>query len=178
VDPGLSERIYQRLLGPAFATLPRPLRSIHARSGRHRYRGEVEVARGRGALATLCAWTTQLPPNGRGVIEVEIDAADACETWTRRFGGHRMASRLWARDGLLHERLGMLRFGFKLVIEDDVIVWRVERVHALGMRLPRTWFVGVQARESEREGRYCFDVVAALPVVGRLLGYRGWLHVG
>ena len=178
MDAGLSDVIYPRLLGPAFATLPLPLRSIHARSGRCLYRGEVEVVRGRGALATLCAWTTRLPPNGRGVIEVEIDAADTRETWTRRFGRRRMASCLWARDGLLHERLGMLRFGFKLEIEDDVIVWRVERVRALGMRLPRRWFAGVQAREFEREGRYCFDVVAALPGVGLLVGYRGWLDVG
>jgi hypothetical protein len=178
MDAGLSDGIYPRLLGPAFATLPMPLQSIHARSGRHLYRGEVEVVRGRGALATLCAWTTRLPSNWRGVVEVEIDAANARETWIRHFGEHRMASRLWARDGLLHERLGMLRFGFKLGIEDDVIVWRVERVHALGMRLPRTWFAGVQARESEREGRYCFDVAAALPGVGLLVGYRGWLHVG
>jgi hypothetical protein len=178
MDAGLSDGIYPRLLGPAFATLPMPLRSIHARSGRHLYRGEVEVVRGRGVLAMLCAWTTRLPPNWRGVIEVKIDAADGRETWTRRFGEHRMASSLWARDGLLHERLGMLRFGFRLGIEDDVIVWRVEQVHALGMPLPRRWFAGVQARESEREGRYCFDVVAALPGVGLLAGYRGWLHVG
>ena len=55
--------------------------------------------------------------------------------------------------------------------------WRVARVTALSVRLPGRWFDKVQARESELEGRYRFDVAAALPVVGLLVRYRGWLRM-
>ncbi|HYM86593.1 MAG TPA: DUF4166 domain-containing protein, partial [Pseudoxanthomonas sp.] len=72
-------------------------------------------------------------------------------------------------------------FGFRLTVEQGVIVWRVARVHALGLPLPARWFRNVIAyesdHESERDGRYLFDVMAAMPVIGLLVHYRGWLHV-
>ncbi|MEH6416380.1 DUF4166 domain-containing protein [Pseudomonas sp. CGJS7] len=61
---------------------------------------------------------------------------------------------------------------------DPGLAWRLMRVRALGLPLPRSWFSGVRAREFEREGRYHFDVVAQLPLVGLLVRYRGWLDVG
>lgn len=88
-----------------------------------------------------------------------------------------MSSRLWERDGLLCEQLGLARFGFRLTVEQGAIVWRVARVSTLGLRLPARWFRGVVAFESEAEGRYLFDVAATLPVIGLLVHYRGWLHV-
>jgi len=125
----------------------------------------------------LFAWATRLPPAGRGEVEVEIDASSAVEKWTRHIGGRAMPSRLWEQDGLLCERLGLVRFGFRLTVEEGAIVWRVVRVAALGLRLPARWFDAVLARESELDGRYRFDVAAALPVVGMLVRYRGWLHM-
>lgn len=56
--------------------------------------------------------------------------------------------------------------------------WHLVRVRALGLPLPVSWFAGVTAREFELDGRYCFDVHAALPGVGLLVHYRGWLDVG
>jgi len=52
------------------------------------------------------------------------------------------------------------------------------QARALGVPLPARWFAGVAARESEADGRYCFDVRAALPLAGLLVHYRGWLDVG
>lgn len=88
-----------------------------------------------------------------------------------------MPSRLWPHDGLLCEKLGLVRFGFRLTVEESVLVWHVVRVHALGLPLPARWFDAVQARESESEGRYRFDVSAAMPVAGVLVHYRGWLAI-
>lgn len=136
------------------------------------------MIRGPGALANVCGWLAHLPPAWRGAVEVDIEAGDAGEVWTRRFGGHAMRSRLWAQAGLLCERLGPICFGFRLGVDDGAVIWRVERASALGIPLRRAWFAGVRARESEGDGRYCFDVSAALPVVGLLAAYRGWLHVG
>lgn len=173
----MSRHLFQRVLGDVFGRLPPRVKVLHSRTGHHRYRGEAEVSRGTRPLARLFAWATRLPPAGKGGIEVEIDADEHCEHWTRRIGGHAMPSRLWSRDLLLCEQLGLVRFGFRLTLEDDVLVWRVDRARALGLPLPARWFDAVQAREYESEGRYWFDVAAAMPVAGLLVHYRGWLEI-
>lgn len=99
------------------------------------------------------------------------------ERWTRMFADHAMPSQLWDANGLLREKLGLTTFGFRLDVHDGELTWRVERVSALGIRLPARMFRGVVARESERDGRYRFDVRAELPIVGLLVHYRGWLDV-
>ncbi len=173
----MSPPLFQRVLGSGFESLPPAVRRLHLAAGYRRYRGQVEVARGTNLLARLFAWATHLPPAGRGVAEVEIDTLGGQEKWTRHMGGRPMPSRLWEQDGLLCERLGPVRFGFRLTVEEGVIVWRVLRANALGLPLPVRWFGKVLARESELDGRYRFDVSAAMPVAGLLVHYRGWLEV-
>ena len=177
MDAALSSPLFRRVLGDEFEILFPSVSLIHAAAGRRRYHGQVDVVRGANPVSRLFACATRLPPAGRSEIEVEIDASGETERWTRHIGGHAMPSRLWDRDGLLYEQLGIARFGFRLAVEEGGIVWRVARVHVLGVRLPARWFAKVQARESELDGRYRFDVVAALPVVGLLVRYRGWLDV-
>lgn len=173
----MKRHLFQHVLGDVFDRLPATVRALHSGEGRQRYRGEVEVSRGQHPLARLLAWATRLPPAGKGDIEVEIDAGGHVERWTRHVGGHAMPSRLWAQDLLLCERLGLARFGFRLTLEEGVLVWRVERMRALGLPLPARWFYGVTARESEDAGRYRFEVQASLPVAGLLVHYLGWLDV-
>lgn len=181
--PGSSSpSLYQQLLGPQFASLASSVQTLHAREGRHRYHGKVEVERGTGLLSRLCASTTRLPHAGRGPITVEILAKEGRERWTRVFAARAMRSRLWAHDGLLCERLGPATFGFRLSVETlphggTALLWRVARVRIVGVPLPAAWFSGVQAREYEGKGRYHFDVVAALPLAGLLVHYKGWLDV-
>jgi hypothetical protein len=173
----MDKPLYARVLGAAFHSLSPKLHGIHARPGLKCYGGEVEVLRGTHAVARLCSWATRLPPAGKGRVEVEIEALNGREKWTRHMGGRSMPSRLWEQDGLLCEQLGLVRFGFRLAVEHGVITWRVERVKALGVPLPAKWFSQVLAHESETDGRYRFDVAAALPRIGLLVHYRGWLHV-
>ena len=57
------------------------------------------------------------------------------------------------------------------------IWWRVQGVRLLGvLPLPARWFRGVRCRESEQDGRYRFQIDAALPLVGRVIRYEGWLE--
>lgn len=88
-----------------------------------------------------------------------------------------MRSQLWAADGLLCERLGLVTFGFRIGARNGHLQWTVSRVSALGLPLPVRAFSGVCALESEAHGHYTFDVTAAIPFVGPLVHYRGWLHV-
>lgn len=165
------------LLGPAFAALPEPMRALHVAQGLKRYVGEVQVERGSGLLSRLAAFATRLLPAGSGPLCVEIEASPSQEHWTRYIGGRAMPSRLWREGDVLCERLGVARFGFRLEVVDEAIVWRVVRVGVFGVSLPPRWFTGVGARESADGERYAFDVWASLPLVGLLVHYTGWLHV-
>jgi hypothetical protein len=171
--------LFRGLLGDdAFDVLPTTLRHLHLRRGHAEYRGDVAVVRGNGWLSRFCGWATRLPPAGTGPITVEILADDLGEHWIRHVAGHAMRSRLWAAEGLLNERLGLVDFGFSLEGGHGVITWTVVRVRAFGLLpLPVAWFSQVRARESEEDGRYRFEVTAALPLAGPLVHYRGWLEV-
>jgi hypothetical protein len=172
--------LFVDLLGDAaFSTLPARVQALHRATGTRIYHGEADVQRGTGLLSRLCGWATAQPPAALRVpLHVEIAADAAGERWTRDFAGHPMRSTMWARDGLLCERLGLVTFGFNLTIQDSALIWRVRRVRALGVLLPARWFNGVRACESENAGRYHFDVEARLPLAGMLVHYRGWLDVG
>ena len=173
-----SPLVFPQLLGAAFAQLPPRVRSLHLAEGRRRYRGGATITRGRGLLSRLCGWATGLPPALTDVpLEVDISAQPDGETWARQFGRYPMTSRMWPRAGLLHERLGLVTFGFALAAENGVLTWRVRSVRALGVPLPAAWFGGVHAREFEQDGRYRFEVAAALPLAGQLVHYAGWLDV-
>lgn len=169
--------LFAHLLGERFASLHGAVQRLHTRPGVQRWHGEVEVERGHGLLSRLCAWATRLPPAGRGPITVEIATTPAREQWNRQVARHAMRSTLWANQGLLCERLGLVEFGFRLEAAEGVLLWRVARVRALGLSLPVSWFEGVTAREFEVDGRYRYDVAARLPLAGLLVHYRGWLDV-
>ncbi len=170
---------FAAILGGAFATLPDPVRRLHA-GGARRFAGRASVDRGTNPVGVLMGWIAGLPAGASDApIVVELEPDGAFETWTRRFGTHAMRSRLRAGpDGLLHERLGPVTFRFALRVDGDAIAWRVAGVRALGVPFPARWFAGVAAREGADGARYTFDVRAALPLVGRIVHYRGWLDVG
>lgn len=111
---GAREGLYPRVLGVRFVLLPRTLRLMHGRSGRHSYHGEAKVERGTGLLSRICARIVRLPRAYAGPIEVEVQAGPRGEVWTRRFGKSKLRSRLAGRDGLVLERLGPMRFAFAL----------------------------------------------------------------
>lgn len=171
------EQLFPRVLGKRFADLPPTVRCLHVQLGMRRYHGEIDVERGRHWLARACAWATRLPPAGHGPVHVDIEAAPHQEIWARCVGPHVMRSRMWVAGGRLCERLGLVTFAFELDVEHDALTWRVAAVQVLGVPLPAGLFRDVSASEFEEEGRYRFDVRAALPVIGLLVHYTGWLHV-
>lgn len=126
----------------------------------------------------VLAWAARLPPEAADVaVDVEFLAAPAQERWHRRFGVHPMRSRLWRHGTRLRERLGAVQFEFVLQAQDGAIHWRAARVWVLGiLPLPSRWFAGVRCREHAQDGRYAFLVDVALPRVGPLIRYEGWLE--
>lgn len=171
--------LFQQALGAAYFWLAPCVRHLHGVRGQARYRGITTIERGANPLANLCARAAGLPTAGSAVpTTVVFDASQQGETWQRDFGGRRMTSNLAYRDGLLHERLGIVQFRFWLHVGDDgALWWQVAGVRLFGiLPLPQSLFDGVRCREREHEGRYEFLIDASLPLMGRIVRYEGWLE--
>lgn len=177
----MTPTLYQTLLGAAFFRLPDTLRALHGVHGAARYSGEVTVVRGSSLLSRLCARMAGLPrAMADAPVTVEFASGPRGEIWARTFGApprvSRMRSKLWHRDGQLRERLGPLQFRFVLHTWDGTIFWNVVGVRLLGiLPLPAALFRDVRCNERQVDGRYAFEVDAAMPLVGRIVHYRGWL---
>lgn len=170
--------VFQQVLRAPFFNLPDTLRALHSIRGHGEYAGRVTIVRGSNPLARLCAAIAGLPPAMVDApLRVEFTADTKSETWRRDFNGHRMASRLRCRNGLLQERLGPVQFRFLLHTADGAIYWNAVGVRLFGViPLPARLFAQVQCREREHAGRYEFRVEAALPLAGPLVRYEGWLE--
>jgi YfiH family protein len=170
------EPVFARVLGASFARLAPRVRELHVRKGMHRWRGRATVRRGESMLARLCARVAGMPrATPDAPIDVEITADASGETWTRHFGSTTLRTRLWVERALLRERFGPVTFGFALDERDGVLRWTVREAHFFGVSLPVRWFRGVDAREWQTGGRYCFEAKARFPIAGDVVHYDGWL---
>jgi hypothetical protein len=169
--------LYARILGRGFDALPPAVRRMHDLNGEAGASGEGSVVRGKGPLARLIARLMRFPPAGTWPLRLAFAERNGVETWTRDFGGHRFASALSAASGgLIEERFGPLRFAFNLPADGAGLEMRLRRWSAFRLPLPRFLAPRIAAREWEdKEGRFRFDVAVALPLVGDVVAYSGWL---
>ena len=165
------------MLGDAYDELPRPVRVLHDAPDATVFRGIGSVLRG-GFVASIMGFFASLPgAQDNAPLHVTIEKHGTNETWRRDFDGDVMTSELSEREGYLSEKIGPLRFTFALSAENGAIVWRVHKVSMLGIPLPAALFGDVSAREFAGDDLYRFQVLASLPLVGRLIEYRGELQV-
>jgi hypothetical protein len=173
----MSNPLFHQLLGESFAAIPDSIKKLH--DGRTKVlSGRCDVIRGTGVLSRFFGFVTSLPPAGDNqLIKVTIECGPNHEMWIRDFGHAKMQSTLTASSNILFERLGPMRFQFKLEYQRsrNTIKWHLIRVSLLGIPLAVKWFSAVTAEESERDGKYYFEVSAALPLAGMLVQYKGWL---
>lgn len=168
--------LYARVLGPAFASLPAAVRAIHTvlrDGGAH---GRATVTRGRNPVARVIAALFGFPPEGEHGLHVAFAETGGVETWVRDFSGRRFGSRLSQQGRLLVERFGPLRFGFDLLADDKGLAMQLKRWWLGPIRLPLALAPRSRAREWEEDGRFHFDVPIALPLIGLVVHYRGWLE--
>ncbi len=172
--------LYQRLLGSKWRDLPEEIRAMHDVASSCRVAGRAKVHRGRNPLARLTAFIVRFPPTSDDVaVNVQFDAKDGIETWTRDFGGKRFASRqeegCGARAHLMIERFGPLAFAMAVVLEPG----RMSLVHVgwriFGIPMPRFLAPRVVAYEEVRDGKFNFHVRVTHPLCGLIVQYDGWL---
>lgn len=169
------EPLYRRVMGAAFDALPDEVRVMHRVWRDGGAFGEATVEGANGALGRLIARIMRFPPPGRHPLHVAFAERDGSETWTRDFGGHRFASRLSQREKHLVEAFGPLRFRFDLPANEQGLTMVMRGWSAFGIPLPLALAPRTEAREWSADGRFHFDVAIGLPLVGRVVRYRGWL---
>lgn len=172
--------LFTRLLPAAdWLQLASVVRRMHAEGHRLRASGMADIDGANHGPARLLRHLLGLPAPGHGqAIALVIQRHAAHEHWLRSFQRGRMGSTLRAgKRGQLHERLGPVSLHFTLHRDGDAIDWQLRRVCVLGLPLPRALHGNVLSRSGVRNGRYEFQVDARLPLIGRLIAYRGWLEI-
>ena len=118
----------------------------------------------------------RFPPAGEHRLHVTFTEEAGRETWTRDFSGKRFRSELSEAGGRLTERFGAMRFHFDLPVSPRGLEMVIERWTIFGVPMPLFLAPKVKARETVEGGQFAFDVSIALPLIGRIVRYRGTLR--
>lgn len=90
-----------------------------------------------------------------------------------------MRSRLTRGEGRdrhhIVEHFGPVSVAFAPVVEDGRLHYVTRHWRIGPLPLPRALLPGGHASESVADGRLRFDVEIRLPLIGRIVHYRGWL---
>jgi hypothetical protein len=178
--PRAATPLYRRLLGDAYAQLPAPIQAMHELADTLSVEGRATIERGHNLVARAIAAAVGFPPAGENVpVKVLFTLRDGREVWRRTFADHSFTSTQeegrGSFDRLMCERFGPFAFGLALVREPGRLRLVVRRCRVLGIPLPAALAPFGSAYESAEDGRFHFHVEIRLPVIGLVVGYRGWL---
>ena len=176
----MAEPLYRRLLGDAYAELPQPLQTMHDVDDTLTANGLATVERGTGPLARIFGSVFRFPSAGTDVpLTVTFRVQGGVEHWHRSFGGKVFYSSQEAGkgrlEGLLVERFGAFAFAMAAPIRDRRLYLEIRSARFLGVPLPSLMTPRIEVFEHDAEDRFNFHVDLALPVLGRLVRYTGWL---
>lgn len=175
--------IYRRILGSAFDNLPSEIRALHDSSDARQWSGTASVQRGTGLFARIVSALIGFPKAAETIpVSVRFTPDGEGEKWIRTFGNQSFHSRQQCGRGrnahLLVEKFGIVQVALALVIEGDRLNLVPRRWSALGIPLPKILLPRGVSFETQRHGRFCFDVTIALPFLGHVVSYQGSLARG
>lgn len=169
--------LYRRIMGDRFARLRPAVSAMHDDPWVVRARGRATVTASSNLVARILCRIVGFPPASRDLpVTVTFERIGDEEKWTRQFGRHVFCSRLSEEAGELIERFGPLRFRFSLEEKDGGIAMTHRGWSAFGLKMPIWLGPSGTARESGEGGLFTFDVPVAVPLLGEIVRYRGWLQ--
>src|SRR5262249_8142421 len=95
------------------------------------------------------------------------------ERWQRDFGGHKLESVQWQRNGLMVEGFGPWRLGFQLTVEGPALRLTLRRAWFCGVRWPLWLAPGGGGIETGQEDGCAIMARATAPLLGFLVQYEG-----
>lgn len=167
--------LYERVMGDRFGQLPPEVRAIHCVFRDGGATGEAQVTGASNPVAALIARIVGFPKPGSHRLHVHFRETDGRESWTRDFSGRCFQSHLSQRGPWLVERFGPFRFAFDLPSDTEGLTMIMRRWWIGFLPLPLWLAPRSTAREWAENGCFHFDVPITLPLIGRLVHYRGWL---
>ncbi len=171
-----AQSLMQQAMGESFSALHPALQHFHTLAGTHLLHGEATTLAAETPLARLLARCVGAPRvNATGPIRFALDATPQAERWTRHFPGHTMVSQLQLEGRSVVEKLGPARLAFEVCAERGTLQMRLRTMHFLGIPCPMWLRPRVLATETGSGERLHFYIEAALPFIGRMVCYRGWL---
>ncbi len=176
--PQLSPPLFQKVLGAHYGALPPALQDGHDVNSYKTMRGRVDVIRGTNLLTHLMANMVGFAKTKTDVpISVTMDVRGNSEVWTRTIGATQFKSVL--SPGLkpceIYEQFGPIKFKMHFHVENGRLYYDIVSAKILGMPLPKFLSPKSITHEREENGRFIFDVEIILPLLGRLIAYKGWL---
>ena len=172
--------LYERILGSAFATLPPKLQELHGSNAPRRWTGVASVRRGRGWPANLIAALVGFPRSQSQVpVTVTFSSQNGVERWTRTFGDQSFSSVQTCGTGkdqyLLVERFGIASFALALVIEDGRLLLIPRQWALAGIPMPSIFLPTGTSYETVQNGQFGFNVEISMPLIGKIVAYKGTL---
>ena len=159
----------------AFVKLPDLVQQAHR--GTIRLSGTAQVERGRG-LGGLLAMIMGLPKsNPKAELVVTAWHFPDQIVWTRSFDGRVFESTFKKDDDFLVEQMGPLSLYLQPKCESGRLVYRLIATQIGPIALPRFLAPSMTAWETEKDGKYQFEVAVSLPLAGRLVRYSGALDL-
>lgn len=173
--------LYRLVLGDAWERLPAPIRRLHDVQTTLHAEGLASVRRGRGLLAKALAGVFGFPHAGQDMpLRVTFTADADGELWRRDFDGRIFASRQYAgryrNEPVVIERFGPLAFAIAFAVDRDRMELAIRRWTLLGATLPLSWAPIGESYEFVDHDRFGFNVEIALPLIGLIVAYRGYLE--
>lgn len=159
----------------AFMKLPDIVQRAHR--GTIRLSGKARVERGRG-LGGLVAMILRLPKSNPAA-DLVVTAWHFVDqiVWSRSFDGHEFESTFRRDEDFLVERLGPFSLFLQPMCEGGRLVYRLIATQIGPIALPRFFAPSMTAWESEKDGKYAFEVSVGLPLLGRVVRYSGALDL-
>lgn len=175
---GNDASLFRTAMGEPYERLDSTLRAFHDLRGRHALHGEVHTEGPERPLGALLARLLGTPVHAaQGAMRFELDSVEGAQTWTRHFPHRTMRSRMRLVRGRLVESLGPVQLTFALREQGQRLEMQLQSLRCLGVPCPRWLLPRITATEEGRDGRLHFDIRAALPGIGRVTSYRGWLDL-
>lgn len=169
--------LLRRAMGAGFDGLPEVTRYVHRGRPALLATGEAVVAGATNLVGSLLARLLGLPGAlGAVPLHVAVETRNGRELWARFFGDSPLRSELrLVSEGLIEERIGLLRLRLLPVATDDGLDFRVAAAHIGWLPVPRSRIV--VGERVDAGGHHVFLTEIGFPVIGRLASWRGVLAI-
>lgn len=169
--------LFADVIGADMARLAPAVRASHQTFGPRRWTGSARITRGAGVwprlLAVLFGFPKAIDDTPVTVIKTPQGTG---ETWERRFGTQVFRSQLSRGRRGMQEAFGPFSFDLGLNVQDGALHFPVTGGRLFGVALPRACLPISEARETDVDGAFHFDVALRAPITGQLIvHYQGRL---